>query len=420
MIERMTPAGFTAEIFRLVREESAKVASEWLDEYVSAGHIESTNYRVHQALKQIEDAEALIASLNAASDQSGGELVVKKGRPALLNSRHGIPTVLDSATPEGTYCSSRISLRKSDDFNVSYLSPEAMELFRKNDFFQLPPERVNDRLFVAKGVRLSEVGGSAANLVSNDGTFYPTRSGRNARLTGRCLVNQRTEPLDVGLILPFPYAPLNYYHSLTEQAYGLRFAHLTPDDTPIVFDIDPFGQLPVLCETLGIEPSRLIRREDAVNYKFETGILPDVGPYYWSADFRTFFRSIATKSSHRQLDKKIYISRKKSQRAMAFEVEIEDLLKSMDFQVLYAEELTFAEQIEMFSQASTIVAAHGAGVSNTVFAKSDCTIVEIFQARLPVRDFQMRSRFVTSNYIPLVMDEGSPQQLLEDLKTIFR
>ena len=80
--------------------------------------------------------------------------------------------------------------------------------------------------------------------------------------------------------------------------------------------------------------------------------------------------------------KKIYISRSDSikLRGLNNEKKFEDKLEMCGFFILKASQLTVAEQIHFFSNADIIVASHGAGLSNLIFAKKSCTFIEINQS----------------------------------------
>lgn len=75
----------------------------------------------------------------------------------------------------------------------------------------------------------------------------------------------------------------------------------------------------------------------------------------------------------------IYISRRYApSRSITNETKLEEALQAIGFEVVYCENLSFAEQIKLFSQARTVVALHGAGLSNTVWAPSGLNVLEIF------------------------------------------
>lgn len=75
----------------------------------------------------------------------------------------------------------------------------------------------------------------------------------------------------------------------------------------------------------------------------------------------------------------IYISRQKSSRRRVLNnLEVESLLNLMGFQTVYCENLSFAAQVDLFSDASVIVAPHGAGLTNIAFCAPGAYIVEFF------------------------------------------
>jgi hypothetical protein len=75
----------------------------------------------------------------------------------------------------------------------------------------------------------------------------------------------------------------------------------------------------------------------------------------------------------------LYVSRAHAyRRQLPHEDRIEELLQSVGFKIIYPEEMTLKEQIRVFSQAKTIVAPHGAGLSNMIWRTENCRVVEIF------------------------------------------
>jgi hypothetical protein len=75
----------------------------------------------------------------------------------------------------------------------------------------------------------------------------------------------------------------------------------------------------------------------------------------------------------------LYISRAHAyRRRLPHENGIEELLQNAGFKIIYPEEMSLKDQIKVFSQANTIVAPHGAGLSNMIWRTGDCHIVEIF------------------------------------------
>jgi hypothetical protein len=74
----------------------------------------------------------------------------------------------------------------------------------------------------------------------------------------------------------------------------------------------------------------------------------------------------------------LFLSRKDSSvRVMHNEAELEQALKALGFTTLVAGQVPVTEQIRAFSRARVIVAAHGAGLTNLVFAPPGAFILEI-------------------------------------------
>jgi capsular polysaccharide biosynthesis protein len=75
---------------------------------------------------------------------------------------------------------------------------------------------------------------------------------------------------------------------------------------------------------------------------------------------------------------RIYVSRKQAvRRHLANEYEFLPLLKKHNFRKVYLEQFSIREQVALFRKASHIIAAHGAGLTNVLFAPADVRILEI-------------------------------------------
>lgn len=75
----------------------------------------------------------------------------------------------------------------------------------------------------------------------------------------------------------------------------------------------------------------------------------------------------------------VYISRRYvPRRAMSNEAALEEALRKRGFEIVYSEHLSFADQVKLFSQARKVVALHGAGMSNLVWAPAGLQVLEIF------------------------------------------
>ena len=95
----------------------------------------------------------------------------------------------------------------------------------------------------------------------------------------------------------------------------------------------------------------------------------------WAIDF---LRKSFGITKNKKKEKNYYFTRRDVKtRQIINEEAIITLLLKHDFEVITMSELSFIEQIEICSNAKTIISYHGAALSNIVFS-TDCTIVEIF------------------------------------------
>ena len=84
-------------------------------------------------------------------------------------------------------------------------------------------------------------------------------------------------------------------------------------------------------------------------------------------------------SSHLNLRRKVYISRKNATaRRLLNEDEIIEYLIGLDFEIIEAENLSFIEQVKLFSEAEVVVSPHGSGLSNIVFCNKKTKVIDLF------------------------------------------
>jgi len=86
--------------------------------------------------------------------------------------------------------------------------------------------------------------------------------------------------------------------------------------------------------------------------------------------------------------KRIYISRRNANnRRLLNEVEIMNTLYDYGFEEIVAENFTFADQVEIFSNAEVVIAPHGSGLSNIAFCKQGTVIIDLFWGNFMVPCF---------------------------------
>jgi capsular polysaccharide biosynthesis protein len=75
---------------------------------------------------------------------------------------------------------------------------------------------------------------------------------------------------------------------------------------------------------------------------------------------------------------RVYISRGRARkRRIVNETAVADLLSEFGFQVVYAEELTFEQQVRLCSRTRYLVSNHGAGLTNMLFLPEGAAVLEL-------------------------------------------
>jgi len=115
-----------------------------------------------------------------------------------------------------------------------------------------------------------------------------------------------------------------------------------------------------------------------------------------------WLRSQATKRiSEEKCDKyseKIYISREDiGKRTVKNKKELNQLLDRYGFKSYSPGNLHFEEQVALFSQATDIIAPHGAGLTNLIFAEN-ANVLEIFGTNIKKPTYYLLSNIMDHNY----------------------
>lgn len=105
---------------------------------------------------------------------------------------------------------------------------------------------------------------------------------------------------------------------------------------------------------------------------------------------------------------RIYVSRRNSTRSSRFEDDIESGLERRDFRVIHAERLSVADQIQIFSRAKTIVAPHGAGLTNILFLSPGSRLIELMNVDYANPCYQILANGLGLEYSFLLTEEDEP------------
>ncbi|MCP9926744.1 DUF563 domain-containing protein [Cyanobium sp. CH-040] len=104
---------------------------------------------------------------------------------------------------------------------------------------------------------------------------------------------------------------------------------------------------------------------------------------------------------------KLYISRRGSgKREIVGNGGLGEELGRRGFTELFLESMSWREQVNAFSHAREIVAAHGAGLANLVFCRNTPLVVELFNSKYVHWCFWKLSSLVGANYLPIATPYG--------------
>lgn len=179
----------------------------------------------------------------------------------------------------------------------------------------------------------------------------------------------------------------NYYHWMVEVLPKLAML----EQSNISYDqLYVSTQLPFMRQTLslfGVNQEKIVEAGPSTHIEAQELIIPSAPALScytprWIVEYLR--NKLIPQADHifsKQLfSKKVFVSRKKaSYRRILNEDEVFVMLEPLGFVRYNLEDLTVLEQVHLFHQAEVIVAPHGAGLVNLVFAQPNALIVELFQ-----------------------------------------
>jgi len=202
------------------------------------------------------------------------------------------------------------------------------------------------------------------------------------RVSGKTIFGPVSKTIERAYVLPRT-GTSNYYCSLLNRLPALYAYHLLDLDLPIVSTY-PLSEIEFyFAEKMGIDVGNIecCEEGDLVIEKAFVPILADL-----KILFARYCMSLPKAVS--QFGERIYISRANAtDRKMANEKELEQLLSSNGFDIVAMEKFELEEQMAIAGNAELIVAPHGAGLANMIFSKSGTSIFEF------VPEYYMQSSF---------------------------
>ncbi|MBJ6119685.1 glycosyltransferase family 61 protein [Pontibacter sp. BT310] len=108
--------------------------------------------------------------------------------------------------------------------------------------------------------------------------------------------------------------------------------------------------------------------------------------------------------------RRIYISRAKAKtRQLLNEEQLLPLLASYGFEVIKAEELSYQQQVQLFYNTEAVIAPHGAGLTNLLFAEH-CKVLEFHPANLVKTHYFLLCKGLGFDYSAIVGSVGNASE----------
>ncbi|UHS58226.1 MULTISPECIES: glycosyltransferase family 61 protein [Agrobacterium] len=212
-------------------------------------------------------------------------------------------------------------------------------------------------------------------------TRQPSISRQLRMLPKRAFAGLSAERIDKGVWITDNWSR-NYYHWLTDAIPRL---HLAKQRDPEIHLILPsyYHSIKSIKESLEpfmLKSIKIIPENGAAvfsNFHFPTysaesgnyneSVIRSVGKIY-----RDHYGSSVSAG------RRIYVSRSKaSVRNVVNETEIAPVLARYGFEIVHCENMSFSEQVHLFSESSMIAGPHGAGLVNMMFMSPGAKILEI-------------------------------------------
>jgi len=218
----------------------------------------------------------------------------------------------------------------------------------------------------------------------------------------------------------------NYYHWMLEVLPKLHLFQLQgvagKEAKIYVESTQPF-QIDSL-DLLGIDPAARIdsRRHQAVQSRSLWAAAipgPSGDPHPWAVGWlrRSFFQALPPAGE--PIDCLVVSRRRARSRKIVNEDKLLAVLAPFAPRCVALEDFSLAQQIDLFRRARLIVAPHGAGLTNLVFARPDATVIELLGATYRNPCFERIAHVVRCGYHGIV-NEDVRDPLSHETNTVVR
>jgi hypothetical protein len=217
-------------------------------------------------------------------------------------------------------------------------------------------------------------------------------------------------------------AHYQFYHWITDGLPRLALLDRFPAETRILI---PAESRPYITESL-----EMLGLSDRCRPTSETHL--QIEDYYFSSPITMtgtdnpyaihFLRSklLGKAAPWSSPSEKIYITRRNGSRSAIQEEEIIDLLSGRGWTIVEAEKHSLREQIALFSQARSICAIHGAALTNLIWCRKGCKVLELCAASYLNGCYEGIAAYLDLDYRFMIFDADSRFRLKVDLDEFKR
>ena len=211
----------------------------------------------------------------------------------------------------------------------------------------------------------------------------------------------------------------NYYHWLLDvmgRIGTLRRGRVAADFY-LVDCVTPFQRNALAA--LGINEAQLIQPHFGLSLQAEELLLPC---FPTAVCLQTFRRELL-QAFHRERmivpvrpeGQRLFISRRQANtRRLGNERDVVSFLREHGFETHCLEDYSLEQQCQLLQSAEMIVAAHGAGLANLIFARPDAAVIEIVQNdRYNIDLFPRLSRVVGLSHCQVIAPRAQHKQVLQ-------
>lgn len=206
------------------------------------------------------------------------------------------------------------------------------------------------------------------------------------------------------------HKPRNYYHWLLEDFPTILRAKSAVPAARVVLSAP---QPPYVLQTLrmaGITPTTKVSRDITGSTVILAAQGADTG-WPHPDDIKLVKSVLGPSASLPGTPRRdIYLSRPPGRRGFTNEDRVREFMEAHGLEVVSPEKLSLGEQFALFASARTIVAAHGAALSNLIFCQPRSRILELALDSRAIQTFECIAYFCGLDYSRVLLPTGDSRE----------